>query len=88
MAAMLDGKFNNPSLRSELKLHYYANYAKISCIVLPSNMAAVSHRCKPRICVIISIAMNNLDIFIKSCYPLLRYPCYVITFFLPFCRCK
>ena len=28
------------------KLYYYANSAKRNCVVLPSNMAAVSHGCK------------------------------------------
>ena len=31
------------------KLYYYANSAKRNCIVLPTNMAAVSRGCKPRI---------------------------------------
>ena len=42
MVVMLDGKKNNLSLRRELNFVIMQNYAKINCIVLPSNMAVVS----------------------------------------------
>ena len=55
---MLDGKNNDLSLLSSLgtKLYYFANSAKTNCIVLPTNMAALSRGCKPRI---VSLASSN-----------------------------
>ena len=54
------------------KLYYYANSAKRNCIVLPTNMAAVSSGCKPRIwhstpsCCFV-ILLLCLPVFVAKC---------------------